>query len=599
LGYTGSHNDRYFAWLLDGGAFGPNVQIIPQGTVPTVGFCDYVVPTPGNCTASRQYVANDSGFTNPANQWVWSIDPPVAGVAITAGAGTDTVTVETQNSDVDVTFNLKVVATDTVSTDSAERTAAQTQYHREDLAVTDIIEDAAGSCTYDSGLGESSCVSQATYSATITGTPDTYLWSVTDVTGGTAQIVGSATGTTCVVQTTGGAPSVGYWVSLDLTSQFQSAQLSEPFTQTKTDVPTVAPVFSGPVPNQSWTVGVAITPLDIASFFTGTAPITYALTAGTWPDGISMDTAGLVTGTPTTEETETGLIVTGTNVAGSDVTNAFQADVAAAVAGFVTTWRTTGIDEDITLPLVSTSTYNMLVDWGDGSSDTITVWNQAERVHTYAVAGDYDVAITGQCEAWYSLGVGQATTQIVELKSWGGLTFSKLGLGSAFRDCVNMVYSATDAPVLPEAGSEINATFRGCTSIVSMDLSSWDTLNVTNLFQAFFGCSSLTSLNTTGWDTSGVTSMDSTFRNCTLIDPAVSHWDVSAATAMTNMFLNSGFSQTNYDPALIAWSALTVQPNVLFHAGTAQYGIGAPTAARLVLTDPPNTWTITDGGQAP
>jgi hypothetical protein len=43
----------------------------------------------------------------------------------------------------------------------------------------------------------------------------------------------------------------------------------------------------------------------------------------------------------------------------------------------------------IQLPLISTGNYNFVVDWGDGNTDTITVWNQAETLHTYATEGQY------------------------------------------------------------------------------------------------------------------------------------------------------------------------------------------------------------------
>ena len=326
-GLDGAWNDlAVWFWCVNGGVYGPSVRIEPQGTVPPAGYCEWTGL--GTCTASRQYLAVDTGFTNPANQWVWSIDPPVAGVAITLGQGTNTVTVETQNFNVDTAFNLKVVATDTVSTDTAERTAEQTQYHREDLAVTDIVEDAAGSCTYDSGLGESSCVSQSTYSATVTGTPDTYLWSVSDVTGGTAQIVGSATSTTCVVQTTGGAPSVGYNVSLDLTSQFQTAQRSESFTQTKTDLPT--PVFIGPdIDTTVLAQNVAMTPFDVSPRFTGQDVGGYLL-VGSWPAGLSIDANGVLSGTPTDPVADyDNLQFSASNANGATLSNLFTVTIAA------------------------------------------------------------------------------------------------------------------------------------------------------------------------------------------------------------------------------------------------------------------------------
>jgi len=40
----------------------------------------------------------------------------------------------------------------------------------------------------------------------------------------------------------------------------------------------------------------------------------------------------------------------------------------------------------------------------------------------------------------------------------------------------------------------------GCSSLTSLDLSNFDTSNVTNMYKMFSGCSSLTSLNTSNWD---------------------------------------------------------------------------------------------------
>ena len=47
------------------------------------------------------------------------------------------------------------------------------------------------------------------------------------------------------------------------------------------------------------------------------------------------------------------------------------------------------------LPLVSSLPLNAVVDWGDGNTDTITTFNQAETLHTYTSAGTYTISITG------------------------------------------------------------------------------------------------------------------------------------------------------------------------------------------------------------
>jgi hypothetical protein len=55
---------------------------------------------------------------------------------------------------------------------------------------------------------------------------------------------------------------------------------------------------------------------------------------------------------------------------------------------------------DIMVPIKTSGewsggTYNFLVNWGDGSVDTITAWNAAAATHTYSVAGTYTIALVG------------------------------------------------------------------------------------------------------------------------------------------------------------------------------------------------------------
>lgn len=67
--------------------------------------------------------------------------------------------------------------------------------------------------------------------------------------------------------------------------------------------------------------------------------------------------------------------------------------IAPGPEGFITVWRTTLVDEVITLGVqADTVLLNCLVDWGDGSSETVTLDNPT---HEYALAGDYTIVITG------------------------------------------------------------------------------------------------------------------------------------------------------------------------------------------------------------
>ncbi len=127
LGAPPGHiNDQWFYfWDVLSGGIGPTV-IIQRNNDP--GFCEFEPPATLDCSSSETYTANDTNFTNPANTWLWTLEPPVAGVTLT-NATPKTCTVTTDAASTDYTYNLKVVATDSVSTDSAERTNAYTQRH--------------------------------------------------------------------------------------------------------------------------------------------------------------------------------------------------------------------------------------------------------------------------------------------------------------------------------------------------------------------------------------------------------------------------------------------------------------------------------------
>jgi hypothetical protein len=55
------------------------------------------------------------------------------------------------------------------------------------------------------------------------------------------------------------------------------------------------------------------------------------------------------------------------------------------------------------------------------------------------------------------------------------------------------------------------------------------------------------------------------------------------------------YSTTNLDSIYNTWSTLTLQPNVVINFGTIKYTAGS-SAGRAILTSPPKSWTIVDGG---
>ena len=62
--------------------------------------------------------------------------------------------------------------------------------------------------------------------------------------------------------------------------------------------------------------------------------------------------------------------------------------------------------------------------------------------------------------------------------------------------------------------TNMSAMFNECTNLTSIDLSSFDTSSATSTGYMFCGCSSLTSLDLSSFDTSNVTDMNRTFAGC-------------------------------------------------------------------------------------
>ena len=85
--------------------------------------------------------------------------------------------------------------------------------------------------------------------------------------------------------------------------------------------------------------------------------------------------------------------------------------------------------------------------------------------------------------------------------------------------------------------TDMGAMFQNCSSLISLDVSSFDTSKVTSMYGMFNGCSGLKSLNLSGWDTSNVTTMGAVFDGCSsLTSLDLSGWNMSNVSDTTRMF---------------------------------------------------------------
>jgi hypothetical protein len=243
------------------------------------------------------------------------------------------------------------------------------------------------------------------------------------------------------------------------------------------------------------------------------------------------------------------------------------------------------------LPLVSSLPLNAVVDWGDGNTDTITTFNQAETLHTYSSSGNYTIKITGDLSGWRFGGAGDRL-KILNIASWGVLNIS---VDNGFYNCTNLTATATDTPTI--SSLSLNQYFRGCINFNGA-IGNWDTSAVLYMSGIFYGATAFNQ-NIGNWDVSLVTTLFRFFRGATAFNQDIGSWDVSNVSNFGDFMASktaANYSAANLDSIYNNWSLLSVKPNESISFGSIKYNASSQ-AAKDILTSAPNNWTITDGGQ--
>ena len=212
---------------------------------------------------------------------------------------------------------------------------------------------------------------------------------------------------------------------------------------------------------------------------------------------------------------------------------------------FVTTWRTYGNNEMVTIPVYSGLTYDYTVIWGDGSADTGVA---GVATHTYAVAGDHKVSIYGTFPGIHLDDHGDAY-KLVLIDQWGSNRWASME--SAFKDASNMRYEATDAPDLSEV-TDMNSMFSDARTFDG-DLSNWDVSQVTDMNHMFHNADTFNG-DISSWNVSQVINMNRMFSGAAAFDWPLSDWNVSQVTDMGDMFSNAAA----FDRPLSDWDVSSV-----------------------------------------
>ena len=131
-----------------------------------------------------------------------------------------------------------------------------------------------------------------------------------------------------------------------------------------------------------------------------------------------------------------------------------------------------------------------------------------------------------------------------DYSSIANATNSRAGYSCLFYNCTSLKNITFGDKFCTDKGSSISTTmynmFYNCTSLTSLDLSMFNTANVTNMNGMFNNCSNLKEINFGNtFDTSKVTSMGYMFNGCsTLTNLDLSSFDMSKVTTATNMLTN-------------------------------------------------------------
>ncbi|MBQ8037171.1 MAG: DUF285 domain-containing protein [Proteobacteria bacterium] len=216
----------------------------------------------------------------------------------------------------------------------------------------------------------------------------------------------------------------------------------------------------------------------------------------------------------------------------------------------------------------------IIIDWGDGKSDTITSGNSMYIIHNYSISGTHTILVSGTINNWscYDLKSRDSLCDgLISIQSYGHTTFG----AKAFFEAKNLVNLPTN--ITPQfRTNKMQGTFQGATNF-NQDISFWDTSNVTDMSNMFVGAHAFNQpLN--NWDTSNVTNMRGMFLSATAFNQPLITWDTSNVTNMSYMFHGA----TAFNQPLNNWNTSRVT-DMMFMFGMAK-----------AFNQPLDKWDISD-----
>lgn len=265
---------------------------------------------------------------------------------------------------------------------------------------------------------------------------------------------------------------------------------------------------------------------------------------------------------------------------------------------FITRWTCIS-GETIVMPFTSDGTYDITINWGDGTEQES--YSTHEVSHTYMTTGTFDVRVNGTMTL-IDFGPSDEVTidAFTGVVSGGttGLTISRLSFENAdnitvmdnspwtanvtdMRRCFKNAPSfdlpldkwdvskvenmdemflsyAAGHPLYPGTPGIFNQpidvwnvsrckTFKYMfinQTLFNQPLNNWDMSNAISISHMFAGCTKFNQ-NINTWNTSSIEDMESVFQYATSFNQPLNNWDTSSVTTMEQMFRDSVvFNQT-------------------------------------------------------
>lgn len=271
-----------------------------------------------------------------------------------------------------------------------------------------------------------------------------------------------------------------------------------------------------------------------------------------------------------------------------------------------------------TLPISSSLLNPITVYWGDTTSHYITSVTDANRIHTYAAAGDYDIRIVSNGVAYSYQSVSTSATRLKEIKHWG--CFRLTGKNRVFQNCTNLGSVSAEDLLIVGSGDTMYGLFNGCSSLTAINrVGEWDVTNATSFQSTFQGIGFSPAIG--GWNVSGSNNFSQMLQSITNFNVDISgwtfgqsninityllryvtnyaynigNWDWTKIGSSTGFIQNGSFTDVIYNKILQSIAAQNVASSLSFHAGTSKYMLSGK-VSRDYLTNTKG-WTITDGGQ--